>query len=105
MGLPDPRGMHEAHTRELTGLLDEIAAGDLPAVVMDQATAERWLMRLIGVLVSLQQRHQVDSRGRCLICRAVPRAWWWPWPKRSTCTVHAALSFFLPQQPSQASAR
>ena len=96
MALPDPRTVHEANTRELTRLLDEIVAGD-PAVALDQATAERWLVRLIGMLMLLQQRHRVDGRGRCVICWAIPRAWWRPWPRRSTCTVHTALSLYLRQ--------
>lgn len=97
MALPDPWTVHEANTRELTWLLDEIVAGDLPAVVLDRATAERWLVRLIGVLMLLQERHRVDGRGRCVICWAVPRTWWWPWLRRSTCTVHTALSLYLRQ--------
>lgn len=42
----------------------------------------------------LQQRHRVDERGRCSACWTVC-AWWWPWPRRSTCTVYTALSCHL----------
>jgi hypothetical protein len=94
MSMLDPRMVHEAYTRALIGLVDEIVAGGVPAVVLDQATAERWLIRLVGVLVWLQERHRVDGRGRCSICRAAP-AVWWPWPRRSACTVFTALSLYL----------
>ncbi|MGH3947640.1 MAG: hypothetical protein ACRDSE_00730 [Pseudonocardiaceae bacterium] len=86
--------MSEAFGRELAELLDTVLAGDL---VADQAvTVERRVVRTLGALASLQQRHRVDNRGRCSTCRAAHRAWW-PWPPRTTCTVHAALSFYLRQ--------
>jgi hypothetical protein len=96
MGVPDPGTVLEAYTRELIGLVEEIVAGGVPAVVLDQATAERWLIRLVGMLVWALERHRVDRRGRCSICRIVPR-WWWPWPRWSTCTLFTALSLYLHQ--------
>ena len=97
MSLPDPPALHEMYGRELRELIDTILAGEMPAMVMDQATAERWLVRLAGALMRLQERHRVDERGRCPICRPLPSTWWRPWPQRSTCTVHTALSFYLRQ--------
>ena len=89
MNLPDPSALHEAYGRELAALLEQLLAGDL---VADRAVAER-LVRSLGALVWLQQQHRVDEHGRCLL----PRTWWWPWPKRTTCTVHSALGFYLGQ--------
>lgn len=97
MSLPDPKTLHEAYGRELTGLVHDVVAGDL---VTDRTSIERQVVRVVGTLVWLQQRHQVDDHGRCSTCRAAPRAWWRPWPKRIGCTVHAALSFHL-RQPDQ----
>lgn len=75
---------------ELSDLLDTVLAGE---VVSDRATAER-LVRSVGALVHLHQQHPVDARGRCGVCCPV-RRWWRPWSKRSICTVHTALSFYL----------
>lgn len=75
----------------------KIVAGEVPAVVVDQATAERWLFRLAGALMRLQERHRVDEHGQCSICWPVPRTWWRPWLRRATCTVHTALGFYLGQ--------
>ncbi len=61
------------------------------------AAVERQVVRVVGVLVRLHQSHQVDEQGRCSICWPVPRTWWRPWPRRSACTVHTALSFYLRQ--------
>lgn len=82
---------------ELSELLDTVLAGE---VVSDRAVAER-LVRSVGALLELHARHRIDGRGRCGVCRPVPRRWWrpWPWSRRSTCTVHTALSLFL-RQPS-----
>ncbi|MGH3973464.1 MAG: hypothetical protein ACRDS9_09070 [Pseudonocardiaceae bacterium] len=93
MSLPAPPALHEVYGRALAELLDAVLAGDL---VTDWASVERRVVRALGVLVRLQQRHKVDEHGRCSICRSVPRAWW-RWPKRATCTVHSALSFDLRQ--------
>ncbi|MGH3973287.1 MAG: hypothetical protein ACRDS9_08175 [Pseudonocardiaceae bacterium] len=79
--------------RELAGLLEEIRAGEVPTLVVDQMTAERWLVRLAGALMRLQERHQVDERGRCSVCRPIPGKWWRRPPTRTTCTE---LEFPLP---------
>ncbi|MGH3940127.1 MAG: hypothetical protein ACRDTG_16135 [Pseudonocardiaceae bacterium] len=91
--LLDPLAAHEAYGRELAGLVDAVLAGDL---VVDRVSVERQVVQALGVLMWLQQRHQVDDRSRCLVCRQARRAWW-PWPRRSACTVHAALSVHLRQ--------
>lgn len=92
--------LYEAYGRELGVLLDELLAGE---VVSDRVTAER-LVRAVGTLQRLHDRHRLDRHGRCAICWPMPRTWWRPWPKRSICTVHAALTFFL-RQPDPAQAR
>ncbi len=81
---------------ELSELLDTVLAGE---VVSDRDTAER-LVRSVGALVDLHNLHRIDRRGRCGLCWPVQRRWWWPWSRRSTCTVHTALSFHL-RQPSK----
>ncbi|MGH3600682.1 MAG: hypothetical protein ACRDQH_10450 [Pseudonocardiaceae bacterium] len=92
MSLSVPATLHEVYGQELSELLDTVLAGD---VVADRDVAER-LVRSIGALVHLHQRHQLDAHGHCAVCW--PRSWWRPWPpKRSTCTVRAALSLFLRQ--------
>ncbi len=93
MSLPDPRILHEAYGRELAELLERVLAGDLVA----DRTAAEGLVRSLGVLVRLQERHRVDTHGRCSTCQSVPRAGWRLWPKRVPCTVHSALSFYLRQ--------
>ncbi len=75
---------------ELANLLDTVLAGE---VVADRATAER-LVRSVGALAHLHTQHPIDTRGRCEVC-CPPRHWWRRWPRRSTCTVHTALSFYL----------
>jgi len=93
--------LYQAYGRELAELLDLLLAGE---VVSDRATAEQ-LVRVVSVLLRLHDRHRIDPRGQCAICWPIPRTWWRPWPKRSICTVHAALSFFLHHQPNQIRAR
>lgn len=93
--------LYKAHGRELSELLDELLAGE---VVSDRVTAER-LVRAVGTLQRLHDRHWLDRHGRCTVCWPIPRTWWRPWLKRSICTVHVALSSFLQQQPSQPPAR
>ncbi|MGH3833131.1 MAG: hypothetical protein ACRDRS_22310 [Pseudonocardiaceae bacterium] len=89
-----PMTLHEVYGQELAELLDMVLAGE---VVTDRDVAER-LVRSLGALVHLHQRHRLDARGHCAVCW--PRRWWCPWtPKKSSCTVHAALSFFLRQLP------
>ena len=100
MSLPNPRTLYAGYRCELSTLLDAVLAGDLVndrVTVDDRVAVERQVVRAVGALVELQQRHTVDEHGRCSICRAAPRAWWWPWPKRTACTVHKALGFFLHQ--------
>ncbi len=97
VSLPSPVALHEIYGRQLEELLDKIIAGEVPAVIVDQATAERWLFRLAGALMRVQEQHRVDEHGRCSACRPVPVRWWRPWSKRSTCTVYSALGLFLRQ--------
>lgn len=91
---PDSATLYESYGRELDALLELVLAGDL---VSDRAVVERRVVRAVGALVWLQQRHRVDDRGQCSICWTRPHAWWWPWPRRSFCTVQTALSFCLHQ--------
>jgi hypothetical protein len=96
MSVSAPRRLQEEYERELAAFVESVRSGE---AFSDQATAERLSIRLVGALLSLQQHHCVDRHGRCPICRATPR-WWWPWPKRVPCTVHAALRFAL-RQPAR----
>lgn len=59
-----------------------------------QVAAERWCLALAAELPPLLKRHPMDRRGRCRVCRSVPR-WWWPWPKRAACTVRSELVLSL----------
>jgi hypothetical protein len=93
MSLRNRRATYQAYGRELAELLNTVLAGDL---VSDWAAVERQVVRSLGALVRLQQLHRVDERGRCSICRTIPRGWR-RWPKRTTCTVDNALSFYLHQ--------
>jgi len=83
--------LYRVFDEELSELLDIVLTGE---VISDRATAER-LVRVVGALANLHSRHPIDARGRCALCWSIPRRWWRPWPLRSTCTVHAALCFFL----------
>lgn len=99
MSRHNPKAVYQAHRRELAELLNAVLAGDLvnDQVTVDERVAvERQVVRAVGALVRLQQRHEVDAQGRCSICRTSPRGWR-RWPKRTTCTVHSALGFFLRQ--------
>lgn len=62
--------------------------------IAEPLRAERWLLSVAGELPPLLERHELDRRGRCSVCRAAPR-WCRPWPKRITCTVRAELCFSL----------
>jgi hypothetical protein len=84
--------LYRAFAAELSELLDTVLAGE----AADRATAER-LVRAVGALVYLHEQHPIDEHGRCRQCWQVPRRWWRPWPRRSTCSVHAALILFLRQ--------
>ena len=90
-----PQTLHCVFAQELTSLLDTILAGE---AVSDRATAER-LVRALGALSHVHQRHVIDAYGRCQVCWGIGRRSWRPWPRRTECSVHAALSFFLHQQP------
>ena len=81
---------------ELSDVLDIVLTGE---IIDDRATAER-VVRSLGAVAYLHERHPVDARGRSAVCWAVPRRWWRPWLGRSTCTVYSALSFFL-RQPTE----
>ena len=96
MSVSDPRRLQEEYERELADFVESVRSG---TAFDDQALAERLSIRLVGAWLRLQQCHRVDRHGRCPICRATPR-WWWPWPKRVPCTVHAALGFAL-RQPAK----
>ncbi|MGH4011634.1 MAG: hypothetical protein ACRDTH_26300 [Pseudonocardiaceae bacterium] len=96
MSVSDLRRLQEEYERELANFIESVRSEE---AFSDQATAERLSIRLVGALLWLQQCHRVDRHGRCPICRATPR-WWWPWPKRVFCTVHAALGFAL-RQPAR----
>jgi hypothetical protein len=87
------QAQHEIYGRELATLLERVLAGEL---VTDRVVVERRVVRALGALVRLQQRHTVDEQGRCSICRTAPRGWR-RWPQRATCTVNSALSFYLSQ--------
>jgi hypothetical protein len=58
---------------------------DLGLLVSDRDAAER-LLRLIGALAALTERHGFDERGRCRLCRPARRG-----RRRRDCTVHEAL--------------
>ena len=81
---------------ELSDVLDLVLTGE---IIDDRATAER-VVRALGVIVYLHEGHCIDPRGQCLICWTVPRRWWRPWLRRSTCSVYSALNFFL-RQPAE----
>ena len=92
---------YDAYGRVLSELLDQLLTGN---AVSERATAER-LVNSVGALLRLHDQHRLDQHGRCAICWPIPPTWWRPWPKRSICSVHAALSFFLQHQPGQAPER
>jgi hypothetical protein len=92
---PHAAAVHEAHGRDLAELLDHVLAGDLAS--SDRVVVEGRIVRVLGALMWLQQHHRVNDHGHCPTCRSPQRAWWRPWPRRSTCTVHTALSLNLRQ--------
>lgn len=80
--------LHEVYGEELNDLLDLLLASE---TVTNWADIERRLVRSVAALILLHDLHRPDERGRCSVCWLVPRHWWCPWPRRSTCTVHSAL--------------
>jgi hypothetical protein len=89
--------LREVHGKELNDLLKLLLAGK---AATNWADLERRLVQSVATLVSLHDVHRLDQRGRCLVCRPVPRQWWRPWLKRSTRTVDTMLCFHLPQPES-----
>lgn len=65
---------------ELSRLVETVLAGE---VVRDRPTAER-LVRFLGAVTSLHERHVIDQSGRCTMCWSPPR-WLQPWPRRRVC--------------------
>jgi hypothetical protein len=86
-----PTTLHNTYGQQLAALVELIRSGQ---AFTEPTTAERLLLPLVGVLTQVHQEHQVDNYGRCSICRATPRAWR-PWPRRTACTVHAALAYHM----------
>lgn len=86
----NPRDAHKAYRQELAALLELVLAAQL---VDNWAAVERLVVQVVGAQSRMLEEHAVDERGRCSICRATPRAWWWPWPQRVPCTVYSALGF------------
>lgn len=87
--------LHEVYGKELNDLLKLLLAGK---AFTNCADLERRLVQSVATLVSLHDLHRLDQRGRCLVCRPVPRHWWRLWPTRSTCTVHIMLCFHMRQR-------
>ncbi len=56
-----PQALHHIFAQELASLLDTVLAGE---AVPDRATAER-LVRVLGAISHVHQRHIVDGHGRC----------------------------------------
>jgi hypothetical protein len=93
MGIPVHVTLYQVYGEELSELLDIVLTGEVGG---DWATAQR-LVRTVGALVHMHQRHRLDDRGRCSLCWMPSRRWWRPWPKRSVCTVHTTIGFYLRQ--------
>jgi len=92
-----PPTLHEVHDRRLKEPLSQVTAAEILAIIVDQATAERWLPRLAGALLGVNQHHRIDTHGRCRLhrptrLRARP---WWLWRTPSACTVQPALAHHL----------
>ena len=77
---------------ELSSLLEIVLAGE---VIADRAIAER-LVRFLGAVISLHERHVVDRYGRCGRCAARSR-WCQPWRRPHSCSVYSTLAFCLTQ--------
>jgi hypothetical protein len=90
-----PETLHRVYEQELKSLLETVLAG---IEVSDRAIAER-LVRVLGATLRVHQKHLVNGDAQCGICRSTRDGWWRLWPRRTVCSVHAALSFFLRQPP------
>lgn len=77
---------------ELSSLLEIVMAGE---VIGDRVTAER-LVRFLGAVISLHERHMVDRYGWCGRC-AARRQWCQPWRRPHSCSVYSTLAFCLAQ--------
>ncbi|UJW32667.1 hypothetical protein L3Q67_02420 [Saccharothrix sp. AJ9571] len=91
MSIAMARVSHLQQQRELDALLAYLLAGEYGTG--EHAAAERRLVAMVAALAHLLRLHHVDERRRCTVCRPQPRTWWWPWRRRSTCTVQTALTF------------
>lgn len=58
----------KAYGRELSQPQDQLLTGE---VVSERATVER-LVRVVGALLLLHNRHRLDRHGRCSICWPIP---------------------------------
>jgi hypothetical protein len=94
--------LRESCRRRLAGLVEHVRGADVPQVV-----AERCLLDLAAIFDVLHEVHEVDARGKCLVCWSASVRWWWPWPSRSPCTVDAVLNGYrrnpaaLPTAPAR----
>ncbi|MFG1956618.1 hypothetical protein [Nonomuraea sp. NPDC049028] len=91
--------LHAVHGWKLEQLLSQVIAAEAPAIIVEQAIAERWLLRLTWALLAVNGPHRVDTRGRCRLCRpACLRARRWRrWSTRSMCIVQPTLAHDLRQ--------
>lgn len=78
--------------KELSSLLEIVLAGE---VISDRAVAER-LVRFLGAVISLHERHVVDRYGRCGRCAARHR-WWRPYRQSHPCSMYSTFVFCLTQ--------
>jgi hypothetical protein len=93
-----PTVLHDSFGQQLAAMLELLRSGE---AFSDPITAERLFMCLVAVLTRLHEEHQVDNHGRCSPCRPRPRRWW-PWPRRTVCTVHAAFASHMPHVATSA---
>lgn len=75
---------HRLLRERVEGVLRRGEAGGHP---QDEDT-----LRLAAAALVLLERHPVDGKGRCRVCRSGGR--WWAGRKRS-CSVFAVLDFYL----------
>ena len=84
---------YEAYRQELAALLELLLAGRLAD---NLAIVERHVVRMVDAQLRALELHPVDDEGWCPTCWRASRRWWSPWPKRTTCTMYAALGFDPP---------